>query len=140
MAFDLISSEYGWDDEVILDKTLRRIRQILAAITLRRKERIRQERLIVSWQTRSLAMVMAGSGGNANESIMKFASTLTIDNDEYREFNNEQPIESRAPKLPVHASTQDEATEANYAKAADRNSFEMLEMMALGMSRAAPGQ
>ena len=85
-------------------------------------------------------MVMAGSGGNANESIMKFASTLTIDNEEYEQFNNEQPVESRAPKLPVHASTQDEATEANYAKAADRNSFEMLEMMALGMSRAAPGQ
>lgn len=83
-------------------------------------------------------MVMAASGGNANEDIMKFACNLTIDNDEYAQFNHEQP--SNAPKLPVHAATQVEATEANYERAADRNSFEMLEMMAMGMTRIPPGQ
>jgi hypothetical protein len=140
-AFDLISSEYGWDDEVILDKTLKRIRQILAAITLRRKEEQRQQRLIISWQTRSLAMVMAAAGGNAHEDIMQFASNLTIDNEEYEQFNegNSAPIKAQ-PKLPVHASTQDEAAQANFDAAADRNNFDMLALFGQGMSTPPPGQ
>ncbi len=138
-AFDLISSEYGWDDEIILNKTLKRIRQILATITLRKKQQQKEHRLSLSWQTRSLAMVMAASGGNANEEIMKYASSLTIDNEEYAEFNNT----STAPltqKLPVHASTQQEAVDKNYEKAADSNSFEMLQLMMQGMQTPAPGQ
>lgn len=33
--FDLISSQYHWDDEQILDRPLRRLRQIVAGINLR---------------------------------------------------------------------------------------------------------
>lgn len=86
-------------------------------------------------------MVMAAAGGNANEDIMKFAANLTIDNEEYEQFNNGTPAPVKAaPKLPVHASTQDEAAKNNFDNAADRNSFEMLSMFGQGMERAAPGQ
>lgn len=139
-AFDLISSEYNWDDEVILDKTLRRIRQILAAITYRKQEQTRTERLMLSWQTRSLAMVISAAGSNASEELMTFASNLTIDNEEYQEFNKQQPaVTKEQNKLPVHATTQDAATQQNYDKAADRNNFDMLAMFAQGMSTAPPG-
>lgn len=139
-AFDLISSEYGWDDEVILDKTLKRIRQILAAITLRRKEEERQQRLIISWQTRSLAMVMAAGGGNASEELMKFAANLTIDNEEYEQFNDKPAKPKTTPKLPVHASTQEEAVKSNFDTAADKNNFDMLALFGKGMSTPPPGQ
>ncbi len=138
-AFDLISSEYGWDDEIILNKTLKRIRQILASITLRKKQNQKEQRLSLSWQTRSLAMVMAASGGNANEEIMKYAASLTIDNEEYAEFNNTSTVSS-SQKLPVHASTQQEAVDKNYERAADSNNFEMLQLMMQGMQTPAPGQ
>lgn len=139
-AFDLISSEYSWDDEVILDKTLRRIRQILATITARKMEQQRVERLMLSWQTRSLAMIIASAGSNANEELMKFAANLTIDNEEYAKFNSEAPVQVEQKKMPVHATTQDEATKANYEAAADRNNFDMLALFGQGMQTAAPGQ
>lgn len=140
VAFDLISSEYGWDDEVILNKTLRRIRQILAAITLRKKERMKQERLMLSWQTRSLAMVIASAGSNPAEELMKFASNLTIDNEEYEQFNKEQPQKTNsARKLPVHASTQEKATKNNFDEAADRNNFDMLALFGHNMEKGKPG-
>ncbi len=82
-------------------------------------------------------MVMAASGGNANEEIMKYAASLTIDNEEYVEFNNTTSLPQR---LPVHASTQQEAVDNNYEKAADSNSFEMLQLMMQGMQTPAPGQ
>lgn len=139
-AFDLISSEYSWDDEVILDKTLRRIRQILASISARKAEQQRIERLTVSWQTRSLAIVMAAAGGNSTEEIMKFAANLTIDNEEYERFNKEISIKPETKKLPVHATTQQQAAEANFERAADKNNFDMLALFAQGMQTAAPGQ
>lgn len=140
-TFDLISSEYGWDDEVILNKTLKRIRQILASIALRLREKQRQERLMLSWQTRSLAMVIAAAGSNPSEEIMQFAANLTIDNEEYQQFMQGQPQETESVKqLPVHASTQDQATAANFERAADRNNFDMLSMFGQGIQTAAPGQ
>lgn len=139
-AFDLISSEYSWDDEVILDKTLRRIRQILATITARKMEAQRTERLIISWQTRSLAMVMAASGGNADENIMKFAANLTIDNEEYELFKKDQPSTPPKSNLPLHATTQQQAAEENFERAADKNNFDMLALFGQGMQTAAPGQ
>jgi hypothetical protein len=139
-VFDLISSEYNWDDEVILDKTLRRIRQIIAAISLRKIEEQKQQRLIASWQTRSLAMVCAAAGPNSNEELMKFASNLTIDNDEYEQFNSGQVKIAPTKKLPIHATTQDEATKNNFEVAADRNNFDVLAMFGEGMMRTPPGQ
>lgn len=139
-AFDLISSEYGWDDEVILDKTLRRIRQILATITLRRRELMRQDRLLMSWQTRSLAMVVAAAGSNASEDLMKFASNLTIDNKEYEEFGKSNPQQQTIKRLPVNANTQEEATKSNFDAAADRNNFTTLALFGMNMEKGKPGQ
>jgi hypothetical protein len=142
IAFDLISSEYGWDDEVILDKSLRRIRQILAAITYRKLEQQRIRRQELSWQTRSLAMVISASTMEPNESVMKFAANLTIDNEEYAEFgqNEEQPVVKAKSKLKVHANTQDTAVEQNFEAAANRNSFEMLSMFGMKVEETPPGQ
>jgi C1A family cysteine protease len=88
-------------------------------------------------------MVAAAAGSNANEKLMEFASNLTIDNEEYDLFNKGQPQVNQkdsSPKLPVHASTQEVATQQNFDRAADRNNFDMLALFGQGMERAAPGQ
>lgn len=58
---DLISSEYGWRDSEILDLSFSRIKQISAAIMLRRaRERVYRESL-ADWQTRTLAGMIAAT-------------------------------------------------------------------------------
>jgi hypothetical protein len=84
-------------------------------------------------------MVMAAASGTANEDLMKFASNLTIDNEEYEEFGEGQPKAVTNKKLPVHATTQEAATEANFEAAADRNSFDMLALFGTNMERGKPG-
>ncbi len=126
---------------MILDKTLKRIRQILAEITLRKKQRQKEERLMLSWQTRSLAMVIAASGNNDSSELKDVVSSLTIDNEEYKQFSKEQPKAVKpTKKLPVHATTQEQATQANFDAAADRNNFDMLALFGDGMTRTPPGQ
>lgn len=85
-------------------------------------------------------MVMAASGGNANEDVMKFAANLTIDNEEYVLFNKESIKNSTNSKLPIHASTQDQATQKNFDNAADRNSFDMLALFGMNMEKGKPGE
>jgi hypothetical protein len=85
-------------------------------------------------------MVIASASMEPREEVMKFAANLTIDNEEYEMFKNDtQPVDS-TPKLPVHASTQEEAAQANFDRAADRNNFDMLALFGQGMETAAPGQ
>lgn len=138
--FDLISSEYGWDDEIILDKTLKRLRQITASIAERKLTARRENRLIASWQTRSLAMVMASTSGS--EDLMKFAANLTIDSEEYEQFNKEKnfkPVKQNS-KLVVHATTQEEAVGINYNAAADNNnSSELLALFGQKLESGKPG-
>jgi len=125
---------------VILDKTLKRIRQILAIIAEEKAAKSKEERLMLSWQTRSLAMVMAAAGGNPSEEIMQFAANLTIDNEEYEEFNSETPkIVKSNSKVPVHATTQDEETKKNFEAAADRNSMDMAAIFGMKLSEGKPG-
>ncbi len=138
-VFDLISSEYGWDDDQILDKSLRRLRQIIAAISLRKNQYHREQRLIASWQTRSLAMVMAAAGSNSNEDLMSFASKLTIDNEEYKEFGAVSTTSVNS-NIPVHATTQDEAVQKNFESAAEKNNFDMLSLFSLKVEETPPGQ
>lgn len=128
---------------MILDKTLRRIRQILALITEERNFKIRNERLQLSWQTRSLAMVIAAAGSNASEELMKFASNLTIDKEEYAEFGNEGEVKSVKvnKSLPVNAQTQEIAAKRNLEAAADANanSSQMLAMFGQALEKGKPG-
>ena len=87
-------------------------------------------------------MVMAASGANASEDIMKFAANLTIDNEEYKLFNEGGPTvqNTAVSKLPVHATTQEAATQANFDHAADRNSFDMLALFGMNMEKGKPGE
>lgn len=140
-AFHVISSAYGWDDDMILDKSLRRIRQMVALITEEKFYQTKARRLEMSWQTRSLAMVMARASGTGDEDLMKFAANLTIDNEEYEEFGKGEPrAATQAKKLPVHATTQEQATQANFDAAADRNSFDMLALFGVNMEKGKPGE
>jgi hypothetical protein len=140
-AFHVISAAYGWTDDQILDLPLRRIRQILAAITEEKLINRKNDRLIVSWQTRVLGMVIAASGNRGDdEELQKFVSNLTIDNEEYEQFKEDgyKPV-AQDPKLPIHASTQEEAAKRNFDAAADKNSMDMLAMFGMGLEKGKPG-
>lgn len=56
---DLISSSYGWSDDQILDLTLPRMRQIVAAIQQREYVDQLAHRGTISWQTRTLAQIIS---------------------------------------------------------------------------------
>lgn len=57
----MISSQYNWTDERILDLPICRIRQIVKDIEKRLKaERLRQD-LVLEWQTRTLAAFISGT-------------------------------------------------------------------------------
>jgi hypothetical protein len=79
-VFDLVSAEYGWRDEEILEVPLCRLRQIADTIR-RRQERDRHERLIVAeWQARSVSSFVAsaaGAWGDASE-LVQAAQELSI--------------------------------------------------------------
>ncbi len=123
---------------MILDKTLRRIRQIVAIITEAKILQKKEERLVVSWQTRSLAMVMAATSANPSEEVNKFAADLTIDMDELKQFRQETPVIKKS-KIPVNANTQESQTRKNFDTAADNNSFEALMMFGQGVEKGKPG-
>ncbi len=55
-----MSSEYGWDDETIGNLPLQRLRQVTAAIQLRRYQKERVENSRISWLTRTLAGYIVG--------------------------------------------------------------------------------
>jgi hypothetical protein len=84
-------------------------------------------------------MVIAASGNNPDESLMKFAANLTIDTEELAQFNNEKSIAPPKSTLPVNATTQDIATEQNYNSAADRNNMDMLALFGQGLEKGKPG-
>lgn len=55
-----MSEAYGWTDEEINNLTLRRFRQVTAAIRRRRYLEDRERKSLLSWQTRTLAGFIAG--------------------------------------------------------------------------------
>jgi hypothetical protein len=83
-------------------------------------------------------MVIAATGNNPDESIMKFAANLTIDNEELEQFNKETPVAVKS-NLPVNATTQDIATEENFNNAAERNNMDMLALFGQGLEKGKPG-
>lgn len=88
-------------------------------------------------------MVIAASAGSPSEEVMKFASNLTIDKEEYELFGNDKVI-SKAQvnkNLPVNANTQELAAERNYEAAADANanSSQMLAMFGAALEKGKPG-
>lgn len=96
----------------------------------------------MSWQTRNLAMVMVSSGNNPSEDLMKFAANLTIDNEEYEQFNKESSFKpvKQDTKLKVHATTQEQAVSRNLEIAANNNSsMEMLALFGNKLESGKPG-
>lgn len=83
-------------------------------------------------------MVIAATGNNADETIMKFAANLTIDTEELAQFTNEKPIPVKS-NLPVNATTQDIATTENFNSAADKNNMDMLALFGQGLEKGKPG-
>jgi len=100
IAFDLISSEYGWTDEEIYNLTFTRFRQIVAAIERRKYLDYRQQSTLISWQTRNLAQYIAAgymlSEGTRNEPLEN-AQTLSIDKIEAAQLEEAMRVESSIP-------------------------------------------
>lgn len=82
MAFDLVSKEYGWTDEQIMDLPLVRLRQITAAINRRNYWEQRREQNLTSWMTRQLASFIAAgymTDGKSENKALKAAQMLAFD-------------------------------------------------------------
>jgi hypothetical protein len=58
-AFDLISSEYGWTDEQILDTPLCRLVQISSAISQRKDDEFYVRTRVIEWHARAVSVVVA---------------------------------------------------------------------------------
>ena len=93
-SFDLISAEYGWSDNALLDLSLSRIRQITIAIMQRHAaEHFRQRRLL-NWQTQTLATYVAGAAMTDGESNPLLEEACKIDIDGLVEQAKELPKEN----------------------------------------------
>lgn len=78
----MISSEYGWTDETILDLTIGRIRQVSAAITERKLAEEKKNRSLLAWQTRTICQFLAAANqsmeGGENH-LLNAASEISLD-------------------------------------------------------------
>lgn len=75
-TFDLIASEYGWDDDRILDLTMQRTAQIREVIWERQEEDRRRDLTVREVELKTLASYIAASAGN--EAGMKSAQQITL--------------------------------------------------------------
>lgn len=77
-----MSEAYGWTDEEIHNLTLRRFRQITAAISRRKYLEEREQKSLLAWQTRTLASFIAAGyqvGEGEENPGLKAANELAID-------------------------------------------------------------
>jgi hypothetical protein len=58
-AYDLVAAEYGWTDEQIGELPLARLRQVTAAIQMRKFSAFREENSRFSWLARNIAGFIA---------------------------------------------------------------------------------
>lgn len=63
-TFDLVSAEYGWTDEQILDLLPTRLRRIAEAITLRNEAEFRRYARLQAAATRSIVAAVHGAQGH----------------------------------------------------------------------------
>lgn len=61
-AFDLIQHHYGWTDDIVLDLSIKRTRQILAAIKQREWNEHTREEDMLEWQTKHIGTFLANLG------------------------------------------------------------------------------
>jgi hypothetical protein len=102
--FDLISSEYGWSDKKILKLRIRRLRQIIAAISRRRYFEDRKVKSLASWQTRMTAQYIAAgymiAEGKENEGLA-MAQVLAFDEIEKQQL---EELSRAAKDIPLEDS------------------------------------
>lgn len=76
-----MSSEYGWDDEYIKNLTVRRTRQVMAAIAKRKRDDLRIARSHIEWQTKQLSMMTAMTSmadEDGRKSLMKVVEDMSM--------------------------------------------------------------
>lgn len=97
-----MSKEYGWTDDQILDLTVRRFRQIVAAIQRRNFMKRREEIALISWQTRQLASFVAGGymiDGKHGNPALDAAQILAYDEIERAQIEEASIASSRGGDL-----------------------------------------
>src|SRR3990167_9274508 len=96
-AFDLLSSEYGWTDEQILDLTLGRLLRCVRAVNARRTAEFRQQVRLTEEHARLIVNALAGLAQTkkAGQAIESFARKLSL-----------LPPEERKPELPSTATVE----------------------------------
>lgn len=97
---DLISAEYGWSDSAILDLTLTRMRQIVAAIQRRQYLKSYASRTSLAWQTRTLAQFIALTvpiGESKTHPLYDLASKIDLG-----VLGSEEEKESQTENLPSY--------------------------------------
>jgi len=105
----MISAEYHWTDEHILDLTLRRVVQILAAIKERHRV-IRLERhAVIEWQTKTLASFIANTvpvaKGKTNKLVAEVRNIKLVNEDDREKFSN-KPAPDADPEVFVEEGSQ----------------------------------
>ena len=101
---DLISSEYGWDDEKILSLTLGRVKQITTTIIQRQYLERRKERSLLSWQTRTLATFISASAGAGADKLLESSFKIGLDDDEVEELEKLNEESKSRPSEPDKGS------------------------------------
>lgn len=95
-SFDLLSSEYGWTDEQILDIPVRRLRQIVVSIETRRFIEDLKFKRIAAWQTRTLAVFISSTieveKGKEN-TLLTAAQRIALDEGELKDLTVDIPKE-----------------------------------------------
>lgn len=115
----MISSEYGWTDETILDLTLGRIRQIAAAITERKLAEDKREKSLIEWQTRLICAFIAHSNppmDGAENHLANYAAEISIDGK--KESDSEEKIDDSNSERPIRYN--DMSQLAMFAKGLER--------------------
>jgi hypothetical protein len=83
-TFDLVSAEYGWTDDQILDLTPLRLHRIATAIGLRQEAEFRRLARLQAAATRAVVAAVHGAAGNkkgvkAAEKVELLAPEDTVD-------------------------------------------------------------
>lgn len=91
---DLIQSEYGWTDRVVLNLALHRVLQMVEVIQQRQARDAEFHAQMVEWQTKTLTQFVVLSSGvtqQGKKALMNLVHGVHINRDE--EPKDERPIE-----------------------------------------------
>lgn len=101
----MVQSEYGWSDKKVLNLTLRRFRQVLAAINTRKYFEYRREIDALAWHLRVSSSYIAGGymvSGDTNPAF-DMAQKIAYDEIQIAQLEEAQnaPQEVKAQEAPA---------------------------------------